>query len=456
MRETSALSQAIAVRQGEVSSTELVDAALARIERINPQIHAFVRVFAKRARAEARAMDKRPKDGALPVFFGVPTGIKDTAITAGGVTNVGSRVFKFVWSPFDGAIAKAVKSGGFVVLGKLATSELGVMPVTETDVHPPCRNPWNIAHSPGGSSGGSGSAVAAGLLPIAHAEDGGGSIRIPASFCGLYGHKPSRGLLRHFHGDLDAVGLGMVNCVSHEVEDSAAHLDVLLGRSYDPRSPPPDSLLARSRIPPRRLKIRFATTSTLTEVSPEVSAAVRALAGKLADAGHDVEEAAMLDVQIDDVLPLFARMCAQVPVLREAWLQPSTRWMRSVGRPVSADAARALGEVTGARVLSWFGDTDIWLTPTTPMPAPVIGAYTQPEGEAMVRAAMVLAAFTAIFNVGGQPAANLPVGLSAAGLPLGAQLVARTGEDALLLSLARQVEDLVPWRAMRSPLASGS
>jgi amidase len=446
MFDRTALDQAIAVRAGEVSPRELAETALARIAEVNPTVHAFVRVFERRARAEARAMEKRRKNENLPIFFGVPTAMKDTALTAGGRTQAGTRALKWLYTPFDGAIARAVRAGGFTILGKTATSELAILPVVETDLHPPCRNPWNPGHSAGGSSGGAAAAVASGVLRIAHAEDGGGSIRIPAAFCHVFGHKPSRGTVPHFHEAMDPVGMGLVNCVAHAVEDAAAMLDVLAGRAYDPRNPPPDTLLARSRVAPGRLRIRFATTSPFTPVEPAIAAGVHEVALALGALGHDVEEREMLDLAIEDVLPTFARIPAQVPVLREAWLQPATRWVRAAGREISAQTAVEVAMATTARILAWFGDADLWLTPTCPQLPPAVGAWKALDGEAAFRAAMPIGAFTAPFNVSGQPAASIPAGMTQERLPFGAQLVGRLGEDATVLAVCRQLEEARPWR----------
>lgn len=446
MSHRSALAQAIAVRTGAVSPVELVESSLARIAAVNPSINAFVRVFERRARAEARAMEAHRKSDSLPIFFGVPTAIKDTAFTAGGRTQAGTRALRWLYTPFDGAITRRIRAGGFSVLGKTATSELAILPVVETELHPPCRNPWNPAHTAGGSSGGAAAAVAADLIALAHAEDGGGSIRIPAAFCHLFGHKPSRGITPDWYQRIDPVGMGVVNCVSHDVDDAAAMLDVLAGRRYDPRNPHPDSFLARCRQEPGALRIRVATTSPFTEVDPRIAEGVRAVARQLEGLGHQVLEGTLPELSIDDVLPAFARVPAQIPVLSETWLQPASRWVRAQGRAVSAARATAIAAETTARLVAWFGDADLWLTPTCPVLPPEVGAWKDLDGEATFRAAMPIGAFTAPFNVSGQPAASLPAGRGPNDLPFGAQLVGRIGDDAQVLAVCRQLSVAHPWR----------
>lgn len=454
MEHRSALELAIAVRNRETSVAELVDGALQRVERLNPSLAAFVRVFPADARRHAAALDTELAKGDVkPVFFGVPNGIKDIDITAGR-TQLGSRAFRFLWSPFDGNVARAVRRGGFVVLGKLATSELALLPVTETDLHDPCRNPWDPSRSPGGSSGGSACAVASGMLPMAAASDGGGSIRIPAAFCHLFGYKPSRGAVPDFYAGLDPIGLGIVNCVAHTVDDGAAMVDVLNGAAYDPRTPPSDVLLARSRVPlDRPLRVRFTTRSPLCDVDPRLVAAVLRTVDILRGLGHTVEEGPVIEAGLEDFLPGYRYLMSRVPVVREGLLQPATRWIRSEGAPSKADVVK-LGADGVVKVDGWFAGTDLWLTPTTAVLPPKVGAWRHLEGEAAFQQAIPVGVFTAMYNIGGQPAASVPAGLTDEGLPLGVQLAANRGDDALLLAVCRQLETAMSWRD-RHPPGSG-
>jgi amidase len=279
------------------------------------------------------------------------------------------------------------------------------------------------------------------MLAIASASDGGGSIRIPASFCHLFGHKPSRGLLPDFFGKMDPVGISTANCVCHTVEDSAAMLDVLAGRRYDPRTPPADSLLARSRQRPARFTVR----SPVVEVAPEVAAAVERAAAQLAELGHHLEEGELPEYDIERYIPVFGRVVANAPVILEGKLQASTRWIRKMGRTIDqAEARRRAAEVV-ARIDAWWGETDLWLLPSVARPEPRVGEWAALDGEGLFRAASDLGAFTAMFNFGGNPAASVPAGLGPAGLPLGVQLVGQRGADALVLATCRELEEAHPW-----------
>ena len=262
-----ALEQAALIRTRALSSESLARLYLDRIERIDPQLNAFVALFRRRALADARAKDRLTRAGGpLPAFHGVPIGIKDLNLVRWAWTRFGTRAALPIFSPVDDRTTASLRRGGFVILGKLATSELGAMPVTETDIHPPARNPWNLQRSPGGSSGGSGAAVAAGLLPIAQGSDGAGSIRIPSAFCHLYGIKPSRGRVANAFGKKDRDILYTCGPIARSVEDAAAMLDVLAGLDVGrphwapaPRKPYRELLTE----PLRPLRIRFTTRAPM-------------------------------------------------------------------------------------------------------------------------------------------------------------------------------------------------
>jgi amidase len=353
---------------------------------------------------------------------------------------------RWMVAPIDGESVRRIKSAGCVVLGKTATSELAIMPVTEPEIHPPTRNPWHLEHTSGGSSGGSAAAVAARLLPIAHASDGAGSIRIPAAFCNLYGFKPSRGLLPNFYAASDPFGLSATGCVAHSVADTAAMLDVLRGEPFATEAGAA-SVARRGTLPPGALRVRLVLESPLVTLDPEVRAAVERVAAVLEAAGHHVEPGLPLAVgEVDEFVPLMARIVANVPIVSRRVLQPVTAWMHREGRRVrAADAART-ARVLEERVLAWFGDADLVLTPTVACTAPRVGAFRDLDGREAFAAASVLGAFTAPFNVSGQPAASVPAGLSDEGLPIGAQLVGPRDGDARVLQVSRQLEEAIPWR----------
>lgn len=455
-----ALEQARLIRERALSSEELVRLYLERIARLDPELAAFVEVVGRRALLAARWKDaRRRRRAALPPFWGVPIGIKDLNVVRGVRTRWGSRAMPHLLLPFDDYNVAQLRRGGFVILGKLSTSELGAMPVTEPDIHPPTRNPWDTSRSAGGSSGGSGAAVAAGLLPIAQGSDGAGSIRIPAAFCHLFGFKPSRGRVRNQFGMPDKQVLYTSGPLAHTVDDAAAMLDVMAGLvdgrpHWAPPPAQPFAILARQ--PPRRMRIKLTTRSPLATTHPEIAAAVRSAAGRLAELGHDVEEGATPDGTLEEFLPLWQFLTAQMPLVRLARAQPITRWLAEPGRKLRGRDVRALHAELEARLLPALEAPDLWVTPTVPQPAPPIAAYAdRPPAEAFADAAQ-FGAFTAVFNITGQPAASVPIGLTRDGLPIGLQIAGRRLADADVLQVARQLEAALPWRQRRPRISSSA
>jgi amidase len=439
----SALETAAWVRARRLSARELVEHHLAVVARRNPALGAFVEVRPARALAAARRADAiLARGGDLPAFLGVPTGIKDHEHLRGCFSRVGSRAFRWVLSPVDGPVASRCRRGGFVFLGKLATSELAILPFIETALHPPARNPWSLDHYAGGSSGGSAAAVASGMLPVAPGSDGGGSIRIPASFCGLVGVKAARGTLPHPYDLVDRIRISAIGPLARTVRDAAALMDVLAGRPLHAGAPRPGSFLAACEAPPRPLRVRVLRRSPLAAVDPDVDACVVRAARALESLGHAVDEAPPLAADIDEFVPLMARMVANVPVppFLVGLLQPTTRWMRALGKRVTNAEARTLRETLERRVLAWFGDADAWITPTVGTTAPRVGAFAGLDGEGVFRAAASIGAFTAPYNVSGQPAASVPAGRSRDGLPIGVQVVGPPAGDRLVLAVAAALE----------------
>lgn len=441
---TPALDLARAIRAREVSSEELVRACLARIAEVDPMVSAFVDVHARRAIAAARHADrevKRARGAALPPLHGVPCGLKDAVFVRGAITRLGTRALPPILSPLDDRIAARLRKGGLVFVGKLATSELGAMPVTEPDGRPPTRNPWRLDRTPGGSSGGSGAAVAAGMVPIAQGSDGAGSVRIPAALCGLFGFKPSRGVVPESVGPPDPRGLAIAGPLARTVDDAAAMLELLAGVA-------PGAMTAPA---PTALRVRVATRTSLCVAEPEVAAAVERVARWLERAGHLVDEAPALDAELDEFLPLWQHAIGTAPVVAPARLQPVTRWLRDAGRKLDARDVAARHDQLAARVRAWYGDAQLMITPTVAVPPPAIGAWRDlPPAEAFARAAQ-LGAFTAPFNITGQPAATLPMGVASWGVPIGVQLAGPRYADAQVLALARQLEQAMPWRDRRPP-----
>lgn len=441
----SALEQAQALRRGELTSEELVLLYLARIAHHDKRLGSFVAVQGERALAEAQAKDRllcaaRKSGQRLPPFFGVPTAVKDLHLLRGAPARMGSRSFSWLYSPFDDLTVRALRKAGFVLLGKTSTSELALLPVVETDLHPPTRNPWDLERTAGGSSGGAAAAVAAGLIPVAPGSDGAGSVRIPASLCGLFGLKPSRDAIPNPHSRFDHARMTAIGTLARCAEDGVALADVLCGR--DPESP--SSWLQVARRPPRRLRIGLMVHPALDcPVEPVLVEAARAAARALVEAGHElVGEAPRTAVRLEEFLPIYQRLFARMPVPFEGRLQPVTRWFRSEGRRVSEAMAHTALEGLRRRIEEVDLGVDLIISPPTAMLPPAVGAFAHLPPAEMFRALAPLGAFTAPWNISGQPAVTIPWTRSSEGLPVpvGVQLIGRLGEDATVCAAARQLE----------------
>jgi amidase len=452
-----ALEQAELIRRRAISSLELVRLYLDRIVQLNPRLNAFVEVFRRRALLDARYKDLMVRRGGpLPTFWGVPIGIKDLSLVRGSRTRFGSKGAPPLWSPVDDLAVRSLRRAGFVIVGKLATSEMGAMPVTEPLIHPPTRNPWNLAHTAGGSSGGSAAAVAAGLLPLAHGSDGAGSVRIPSAFCHLFGLKPSRGRVRNAYGLPDRQILYTSGPLTRSVADAAAALDVLAGLDggrphWAP--PPPRRFRALLDEKPRRFRVRVCTVTPFVDTHPEIREAVNRAAKLVQSLGHVVEETKLPEVTLEEFLPLWQKLVSQAPLMRWSRTQPVTRWLAEPGRKLRRQEVEALHRRLEARVLAELGnETDIWLTPTVAVPPPRVGAFAAMAPADAFRAAAPIGAFTAGFNLTGQPAASLPLGLTSDGLPMGLQIGGRRFAEGDVLQLSRQLEEAMPWRARTAPV----
>ncbi|MGW0661877.1 amidase [Streptodolium elevatio] len=447
------------VRTDQVKPAELLDAVVARMEERNPALNAVV---ATRIDAAYREIEAGLPDGPLR---GVPFAVKDLGCDVAGLaTTNGSRLFANNVVAHDGILAGRYRAAGLVIVGKTNTPEFGKNASTEPQLFGPTRNPWNTAHSPGGSSGGSAAAVAAGIVPAAHANDGGGSIRIPAACCGLFGLKPSRGRVPNDGGNAAfAYPLSIANAVTRTVRDNAALLDAVAGpvlgdATLDPA--PPGSFLAALAEKPGRLRIGFATAAADgTPVAPAGAEAVRRTAALLAELGHDVEESAprwdMSDVvsvlsqvmgaatgaQIEDHLAALGRGLADDD------LEPATRWQHDrLASATVTDLSRALrlAETLGRQIAPWFAEFDVWLTPTLGLDVPELGWMDTTRLETMANAGK-MTWFTSVFNVTGLPAASVPAGFDGRRLPVAVQLAGRMGSEATLLRVAAQLEEAAPW-----------
>lgn len=467
-----ATAQADLVRRRQVKPIELVDAAIARIERLNPKLNAFIAPLFERARREAQ--------GDIPdgPFRGVPFAIKDLDVYSGGDPyHAGTRFLQDAGyvADHDSYLVAKFRGAGFINLGKTNTPEFGLNVTTEPKSYGPSRNPWNPEHSTGGSSGGSAAAVAAGMVSAAHASDGGGSIRIPASECGLVGLKPSRGRvsLGPDYGEYWS-GLVISHVVTRSVRDTAAILDAVSGAMPgDPyvAPPPARAYLAEVGSAPGKLRIGILdhVPTGASVLHPDCVEAVTRAGKLLASLGHHVEKShpqALGETEVTST-----HFMAVVATWLAAGLD---YWGKKLGRLVTPDGVEAttwaiaeLGRGVSAtqyiaavqelhaytrRIAGWFaGGFDVLLTPTLGEPPPKIGALAAPPDDPLGGMAKTLGLipFTPPFNITGQPAMSLPLHWNAAGLPIGVQIVADYGREDLLISLAAQLEEAQPWKEKR-------
>ncbi|MEU8177672.1 amidase [Microbispora hainanensis] len=471
IHDLTALEQAAAVRTGELSPVQITEHYLERIERLDPGLGAFVTVTADRALAQAREQEARLAAGDtedLPPLLGVPVPIKDLNFVKDVPLHFGSATYEGFVAPADDSVVERLRDAGTVMLGKTSTPEFGMPCYTETYLHEPTRTPWDTTRSAGGSSGGAGAAVAAGLAPAAQGSDGAGSIRIPASVCGLFGIKPSRGRISAAPIIPDLAGLSTNGPLARNVADAAALLDVMAhnnpGDLYHAPEPELGSFSAYVGREPGRLRIaRFATPAVPgAEVHPDVLAAYESASAVLESLGHEVEEIA--PPFGPDVVPEFVKMwfsfSCMHPVAEELEpkLRPLTAWLRERGRAVSApEFLQAQGTLQLAtRFALLVTDAyDAVLSPTVTQPPVPVGWFEDVESpEETFERMMRFAPFAAIYNVSGQPAVNLPLYWTPDGLPIGVMLAGRFGEEGTLISLSSQVEASVGgfWGDRRPPM----
>ncbi|MCW2773257.1 MAG: Amidase [Nocardioides sp.] len=458
LHDLTALEQGELVRRREVSPLELTEHYLERADRLD-SVGAFVTLTPELARERAATLGA----GTSPLRA-VPTAIKDLHLTAGVRTTFGSAAFAdFVPDVSDG-VALSIEAAGMVSLGKTNTPEFGSPCYTEPDVAPPAVTPWDRTRTAGGSSGGAAAAVAAGLVPVAQGSDGGGSIRIPASCCGLVGLKPTRGRISGHPTYGDPVGLATAGSIARTVRDAAAMLDVLAGRRVGDPSwapPPSESFLSSCDRDPGRLRIaRFIEpVITDTAIDPACVQAWEDASRLLESLGHEV-----VDVPVPlprEAVPVFETCWAvltalsDVPAEREHLLRPLTRWLSDRGRAVSApEFGLAIGAMRryAAGALTALAAYDAVLTPTLAAPPVKVGAMrNDADPQADFDAQKAFTPWTSAWNVTGMPAVSLPLHWTADGLPVGVMLAARPAEEQLLLALSAQVEAAAPWADRRAP-----
>jgi amidase len=459
LHDLTLVEQATAVRTGELSPVELVEHYLSRIDRLNDTVGAFVTVTAERALDQARAAAAAVAAGdELPPLHGVPIAIKDLNLTAGVPTRFGTAAWEPLDLGIDDFVVTKLTAAGLISLGKTNTPEFGLPCYTEPEVAPPARTPWDLARSAGGSSGGAGAATAAGLLPAAQGSDGGGSIRIPASVCGLFGIKPARGRVSNAPVSPEISGLATNGPLARSVRDAAALLDAMLGPAPSDwiwAPPPATSYLAACDDEPHGLRIgRYATPAVEgAVVDDDCLAAYDAASRQLESLGHTVVDhtPAFGPDLFPSFMAIWASEFASLPISPddEPKLRPLTRWVREQGRTLSGpDVYAALGALRGvARAeIEATQQYDAVLTPTLAQPPALVGGIRNDDDPAEDFAAQSrFTPFTAPYNMSGQPAVSIPLHWSAAGLPIGIQLVGRPGDETTLVRLAAQLEAAAPW-----------
>jgi amidase len=463
-----ATAQAELVRAGEVTALELVDAAIERIERLNPTLNAVITPMFDQARAAARTTTSGP-------FAGVPFLLKDLVAEVDGVPfSEGSVFLRGNTSGYTSELVTRLRRAGLVIVGKTNTPEFGMVPACEPVLHGATRNPWDLSRSTSGSSGGSAAAVAAGLVPMAHGNDLGGSIRFPAAACGLFGLKPTRARtpLGPEYGDV-INGWAVEHALTVTVRDSAALLDATAGPALgDPYQAPTPArpFAAEVAVDPRRLRIAYTPRTPGGELGhPDCVAAVEDAARLCAELGHEVVEADLpgLDGQVGGaigtvfsaatawILAYWIRKVGREP--RPGELEPLTVAYLEAGRQVSA-ADYLLAVETLQRfsrtVAGFLTGVDLWLTPTMSEPPAPLGEITASPDDplrAVSRGARTVAYPAVVANITGNPAMSVPLWANAAGLPVGVHFLGRYGDEATLFQLAGQLERTRPWAHRRPP-----
>lgn len=450
--------QAAALRDGRTTAPELLEAVLDRIARVDPQLNAFRAVFADEARAAAVAAQERLDAGERTPLLGVPIAVKDDVDVAGDVTGFGGRP-QFPPAERDSEVVARLRAAGAVIVGRTNVPERCMWPFTETLVRGATRNPWDLDRTPGGSSGGTGAAVAGGLVGVATGSDGGGSIRIPAGFCGLFGVKPTRDLVSLAPSAEVWHGLSVLGPIGRTVADAAAMLDVIAGDG-DPEggAAPAGSYRAAAAADPGRLRIALAWRGPAgpSPIEAQRRAAIRETAERLRALGHDV---------VERELPVGLRAAAQFVVrfLRGAgddvaslphqeWLERRGRGMRRLGRLVPDRAlrwARDGEQRLTAELEPFFDEFDVVLQPSMVGPPWRIGAFQRRGGLLTTLGVGLRIPTLPLWNVVGYPVASVPVGRDRAGLPMAAQLVGAPRSERRLLSLAGQLERDRPWAGDR-------
>ena len=448
LHDLTALQQGAAIARGEVSSHELIQHYLGRIDRLNDTLGAFVHV----------QHDAAPTVAVEGPLAGVPTAIKDLSNTRGVPTSYGAEALAGNEPAFDDVVVERIRDAGMISLGKTATPEFGSPCYTEPFNAPPAVTPWDTSRMAGGSSGGAGAAVAGGLVPIAHGSDGGGSVRIPASCCGLVGLKPSRHRISAAPMYGEITGLATSGVLARTVTDAAAMLDAMAGRAVGDAAWLPDpesSFLGACERAPHQLRIARFIEPAIADatIDPEVAAAYEETSALLYSLGHHVEDIPM--PLPPEAVATFETCWAVLTAMSTSMLPPGapmrplSRWLGERGMAVSGpEFGIALAELKriGARVLEAVAGYAAVLTPTLAMPPLPVGAIRNDDDPAAdFEAQKRFTPFTSLWNVTGSPAISLPLATTKSGLPIGMMLAGHPGDEVVLLGLAAQIEQAQPW-----------
>ncbi len=466
---TPATELAALIRARRLSPVELVEALLARIDLLNPQLNAYCTVTAEAARQEARAAEEavmrtaRGSGGELGPLHGVPCSIKDVTYTKGVRTTLGSKLYEHYVPNEDAPVVERLKAAGAIVLGKTCTPELGWKGATDSPLFGITRNPWNLERTAGGSSGGAAAAVAAGLGPLATGTDGAGSIRIPSSFCGIVGHKPSFGLVPYYPPSAAEL-VAHIGPMTRTVRDTALMLDVMSGPDDRDRNSLPvtgGAYLAACEGSVRGLRVAWSADLGFAPIEPEVRRIAEQAARRIAGLG----------CQVDDASPGFAdpaqtigmlfycgvagRVVSQPAGWRDLVDPGLVRIVDEYRTRTAYDLAQALADRNAlwATVRSFFERFDLLLTPTMPLPAFPVGKDFPDAIDGQLRTHLTWTPFTYPFNLTGQPALTVPCGWTSDGLPVGLQIVGRRLDDATVLRAAAAFEAAAPWGDRQPPVS---
>ncbi|WP_031479840.1 amidase [Streptomyces bicolor] len=469
---TPALELAAAIRRKEVSPVEVADRCLERMDELDPRLNAFCHRadddVRKAASAAADAVVRAASPDDLPPFHGVPLPVKDLVDVAGWPTTYGSAGAGQAPAVASDPVVQRLVDAGFVLLGKTTTSEFGTLPFTESEALGISRNPWDPERTPGGSSSGAGVAVAAGMAPIAHAEDGGGSIRVPASCNGLVGLKPTRGLVTN--ATVEVEGLATSGVLTRSVADSAAALDVLArhdpGAWWSPPTRHGSFATALESDPPAGLRIGALTDSPIDgiAVDPACAAAVDVALRALESAGHHIVDTRLPLPPAEELVAAFTTIWniggAGIELADPDGVEPHNRALREAARSIDswayAEGVRKTQHLSRRIVEAFVANFDLLITPTMACLPPPVGAWragTENNPLMALLNSYPMAVFTSVFNVTGQPAISLPLHHDdATGLPVGVQIVAAPWREDLLLQVSRTLELAHPWVDRRPPV----